>query len=191
MIKIKLFTEAKHCPAASDVRALIAKPLPRCQSETTMRFFDENFVSKVPECVCCFSCIRDHGNNGCVKCAEFIHTYFTQNEKLKVSKSAARDLIEALEELFAALRISTILVENELQVSTTSFIKDFVKMIDEIKCANDIVNTWHIDTVVAEKVFLLFEEVIFVDQGAISEEFKNETDEDSDILDLSSDSDIL
>ena len=103
------FVEAKHCPATSDVRALIAKPLPRCQTETAMRFFDERFVSSVPKCLCCYSCIRDHGDSGCASCTVLLQTFFTQNAKTKVTKTAAVDLTEALEELFLALRMDTIL----------------------------------------------------------------------------------
>ena len=98
-----------HCPATSDVRALIAKPLPRCQAETTMRFFDDTFVSEVPKCLCCFSCVRDHGNSGCASCAAFFQRFFTQNIKTKISKPAVTELTEALSELFLVLKMDTVL----------------------------------------------------------------------------------
>ena len=156
-----------------------------------MKFFDETFISTVVKCFCCFSCIRDHRDEGCARCAGFINTYFAQNIKQKVSKAAATDLTEALEELFDALQINTILVEDELEVSTASFIKDFMKNLDEIKAAADIVDVWHIDSGVADKVFMTFEEVIFGGQVSIIENDTvcEETDSDSDDLDLSSDSD--
>ena len=111
--------------------------------------------------------------------------------KQKVSKAAATDLTDALEELFEALQIDTILVEDELEVSTASFIKDFMKNLDEIKAAADIVDMWHTDSGVAEKVFTTFEEVIFGGQDSIIENdtVSEETDSDSDDLDVSSDSD--
>ena len=56
-------------------------------------------------------------------------------------------------------------MEDELEVSTASFIKDLIKMLDEIKVAGDIVEMWHIDPRVAEKVFDIFEEVIFHSQN--------------------------
>ena len=185
------FSEAKHCPVTSDCRALISKPIPSCQSETILKLFDENYKSEAPKCTCCYYCMKQHSDNGCEKCGEFLETFFTQKSKLKISKSVAADLKEALEELFTALRMDTLLVENELNVLTTSFIKDFIKMIDEIRSEQDIVSMWHIDPIVAQKVFLLLNDVIYgnIDVSLDSDVESDESDPDPDVLDQSSDSD--
>ena len=156
-----------------------------------MRFFDETFISDMVKCFCCFSCIRNHSDEGCSRCTGFIQTYFTQNTKTKVSKAAVTDLTDALEELFDALKMNTILVEDELEVSTAAFIKDFKKNRDEIKAAADIVDMWHVDCEVAEKVFQIFDEVVFGDQVSFieSDSVDEKIDSDSDNLDLSSDND--
>ena len=68
-------------------------------------------------------------------------------------------------------------------------------MLDEIKTAQDIVEMWHIDARVAEKVFEIFQEVIFSSQNLtdISEDAagSESIDYDDDNLDTSSDSDSL
>ena len=77
-------------------------------------------------------------------------------------------------------------------MTTSSFIKDLLKMLDEIKTSQDITEMWHIDARVAEKVFEIFQEVIFSSQnlqetgeaaiGDVSADY------DTDYLDTSSDS---
>lgn len=94
-------------------------------------------------------------------------------------------------ELFTALNMETLLVENELKVSSKNFIKDFIKMSDEIKTEQDIVDMWHINPAVAHPIFLLFTEVVFesftIQPDSDCENV--ESDPDSDIPDQSSDSD--
>ena len=103
-------------------------------------------------------------------------------------KSIVSSLIEAYKELFKALHMDTVLVEGELEVSIKDFIKDLVKMSDEVKSDKDIVNMWHVDPVLAQTLFSLFSEVVF---ETVSDEYFTEVEEnfDSDDLDLSSDSD--
>ena len=85
-------------------------------------------------------------------------------------------------------------MEDELEVSTASFIKDLIKMLDEIKVAGDIVEMWHIDPRVAEKVFDIFQEVIFHSQNEPNigdDEAVNEiVDYQDDTLDTSTDSEV-
>ena len=76
-------------------------------------------------------------------------------------KSVAVDLKEAIEELFDALGFDNIMMEGDQSVSVKSFIKDFIKTVDEVKNEKDIVELWHIDPVIAQNLFMLFKEVVF------------------------------
>ena len=87
------------------------------------------------------------------------HSYHPTAIK-KMSKSVASGIKGALVELFEALNMETISVEKDLKVNTRGFIKDFIKVIDEIKTEEDIVSIWHIDPVVAAKVFSLLKDVL-------------------------------
>ena len=58
----------------------------------------------------------------------------------KVSKSVSSDLKESLTDLFIAMKIDTIMVEDDLAVPVKNFIKDFVKVIDEVRTEQDIVS---------------------------------------------------
>ena len=184
---LNLFAEAIHCPASSDVRALVTKPPPKCQSETIMKLFDENFVSEASQCTCCFSCIQQHGLGGCETCCELMEKYFPRHTKFKVSKSVAVELKLAIEELFAALGIDTLLIEGELGVTTASFAKDFIKCIDEIKSDNDIVEMWRIDPSIARELFLLFKEVVYGGDPADESDEENEYVSEPDEVDESCD----
>ena len=135
--------------------------------------------------------MRQHRDSGCKECDEFLESFFPQKSKLKITKSVAADLKEALEELFTALKMDYLLVESELEVKTQNFIKDFIKMCDEVKTEQSIVDMWHIDPLVAEKLFMLFNEVIF---GEFENSLECDDEDDSsslysDVLDQSSDSD--
>ena len=145
-----------------------------------MKLFDENFVSEASQCTCCFSCIQQHGLGGCETCSEVMEKYFPCKTKFKVSKSVAIELKLAIEELFAALGMDTLLIEGELGVTISSFAKDFIKCIDEIRSDNDIVEMWRIDPSIARELFLLFNEVIYGDQVVESyeeDEYISEPDE--------------
>ena len=155
--------EAKHCPVTSDVRSLISKPPPTCQSETLLRLFDENYKSEVPECSCCYSCVKRHSVKGCETCSNLLDKYFPPNCNPKLKKSVISELKEAMGELFAALGADTLLVEGELEVTAKNFVKDFLKMSDEVNTESDIIEMWHIDKTVAHKIFMLFNEVVFGD----------------------------
>ena len=99
--------------------------------------------------------------DGCEKCSTFLHKIFPEGQKLKISKSVSVELKEAIEELFAALGLNNVLMEGDQIVSVTSFIKDFIKTVDEVKNVEDIVEIWHIDPFIAQNLFMLFKEVVF------------------------------
>ena len=109
----------------------------------------------------------------------------------KVSKSVSSDLKESLTDLFIAMKIDTIMVEDDLAVPVKNFIKDFVKVIDEVRTEQDIVSMWHIDPTVAKKVFMLLNDVIYEQFNECDSEHKEEEDSDIeyDVLDENSDSD--
>ena len=104
---------------------------------------------------------------------EFLNKYFPQNTKPKVTKSVAVELKQAIEELFAAMGQDMILIEGELGVTASSFAKDFAKLIDEVRDENDIMEIWHIESSLAQEIFLLFKEVVYGD----SCESNNDTDD--------------
>ena len=112
---------------------------------------------------------------------------FIAPKSQKLTKSVATEVRVAFEELFSTLKMSTILVEGELEMKTSSLIKDFLKMSDEIKSVNDIVNLWHIDQSIAQNMFMLFDEIVFGNFDTLSDASDKESD--SDTLDGSSDDD--
>ena len=112
---------------------------------------------------------------------------FLAPKSQKLTKSVAREVREAFEELFSSLGINTVLVEGELEMKPDSLVKDFLKMSDEIKSAEDIVSLWHIDQSIAKKLFMLFDEIVFGHFDTLTDD--SDPGSDSDALDKSSDSD--
>ena len=107
-----LLSEAKHCPVTSDCRSMITKPLPVCQSETILKMFDDNYKSEVPKCSCCFACIQSHSEGGCLTCSNFFKKFFPETRINKVTKSLAIELKEAMSDLFCALDMKKVMIEN-------------------------------------------------------------------------------
>ena len=120
-------------------------------------------------------------------CEELLKTFFTAKSP-KLTKSVASDVKDALTELFTVLSIDNLLIENELKVTTSSFINDFLKMSDEIKSDQDIVDIWHIDKAIATQLYMLFYEVVFKSFDAPLVSDSESEDSDPDVLDQSSDS---
>ena len=151
-----------------------------------MKLFDDNFIPEGPKCSCCYSCMKQHSLDGCDHCFGFLAKFFPQKPKVRVSKSVGAELKESIVDLFTAMRMDCVLIENDLKVTLSSFAKDFIKMADEIKSKDDIVSLWHIDPLVARKLFDLFNEVVFgvVDTSDVSDV----SDSDSDVADESTDS---
>ena len=69
-------------------------------------------------------------------------------------------LKEGLSELFIDLECETLMVEDCLEIKVDDFITDFMRMVDEIKCKEDIVEMWHIHLDIAEEIFQLFYEIV-------------------------------
>ena len=112
---------------------------------------------------------------------------FIAPKSQKLTKSVATEVREALKELFSTLGNNTLMVEGDLEIKTDSFINDFLKMSDEIKSAVDVVNLWHIDQSIAQKLFMLFDEIVFGNFDTLTDD--SDPESDSDALDLSSDDD--
>ena len=97
--------------------------------------------------------------DGCLDCQSFLETYMPATGGKK-SKSVRKLLFEALEELFTAMGIDRLMIDDQYPVSTASFISDFVKLIDEVNSSTDLVKIWHIDHNIASQIYTLFTEVI-------------------------------
>ena len=74
----------------------------------------------------------------------------------------------ALTDLFSALELSNIRVENDLSLDCKSFIKDLLRVVDEVHCSQDIVRFWHIDKSVAVKIFSVLQSVLEDDDLDVS-----------------------
>ena len=97
--------------------------------------------------------------------------------------------MQAIEELLAAMGLDMILIEGELGVTASSFAKDFIKLIDEVKNENDIMEIWHIESSLAQELFLLFKEVVYGETCESNDDTNDiiESDFESDELDESFD----
>ena len=129
--------------------------------------------------------MKKHSVNGCNRCSIFLDKFFPHSPKLKVNKSVKAELMESIEELFTALKVDNVMIENELEVTVASFAADFIKMCDEIKSDKDIVELWHIDPEIASKLFDLFNEVVFGILDIVT--YDQDSESDSDVLDESTD----
>ena len=153
--------ESKHCPVSSDCRLLIAKTGPQCHKNVIGKFFDvENPPSDV-KCLCCYECIKTHSDSGCSSCTQFLNTFLPLKTSLKLSKSVSSEVKCALLELFDAMAVKQVKVEDDLELSPTNFVSDLIKVIDEIKRATDIVDTWHVSLDLAIKVFSTLNDVLY------------------------------
>jgi hypothetical protein len=142
------------------------------------KFFDVESTFVGSSCHCCFVCIKLHSEEGCKSCQEFLSVFFPPKVTLKLSKSVSEELKEALVDLFQAMDITQVRVENDLAVTIGSFCSDFTRMVDEVKSASDIERIWHVHTKIARGVFAILEEVLFGD-GEPSDPVQNESSEDS------------
>ena len=187
-LSVTSLSEAKHCPVTSDCRMLITKTASQCHKQVVGKFFDEDYPSSVDRCVCCYVCIKSHAEEGCSSCKEFLETFFPPANSFKLSKSVSSELRFALLELFEAMSVKQVKVENDLALSITSFVADFIKVIDEVKNASDIVHIWHVSSDVASKVFstlndVLYGEELYDSAGSSTDEYEDVSDEDSESTD--------
>ena len=74
-------------------------------------------------------------------------------------------------------------MEGNLSVTVASFIKDFIKTVDEVKDEKDIVELWHIDPVIAQNLFMLFREVVFGGLGTCEDVCDDVSEVESDEYD--------
>ena len=193
--------ESKHCPPSCDTRELLSRP-PKCQTRIFLDLFDSKFKDDLdlPSCKCCYNCISSHSSK-CQDCQLFLERFFPRVSVVKVGRSVAAEIKEALSELFQAMELVNVKIENNLQISCQSLINDVLRMVDEIKKPEDIVKIWHIDIQLAVKVFSVLFDVLFGsdedsfdDQTTLEQEDSDsdtddECDEDSDVLDPSTSSD--
>ena len=157
--------------------------------------FDDNYKSEVPKCSCCYACILTHSEGGCLTCLDFFKKFFPENKIKKMSKSLVSELKEAMSDLFCALDLKKVMIENSMEVTSVSFTKDFIKNIDEVKTEEDIVRIWHIEPLIAKKIYLLLNDVLngaadinySSDEESEASEASEASDEDSDIFDVSCD----
>ena len=181
-----LLLEAKHCPVSSECRKFIDKTVSYCHKQIIANCFDVQ-CTPVEKCHCCYPCIKSHADDDCLNCMEFLKTFLPAKTNLKLSKSVAAELKLALKELFHAVTMREVKVEDGLTVSVDSFIADFVKMIDEVKADSDIARMWHVKPDVASWVFSTLNEVLY--GGEELSDKASSSDESEDFLDAESSSD--
>ena len=149
--------------------------------------YDKDFSPDIVSCKCCYMCIKRHANEGCLDCSAFLTKYLPVLPISKFNKSVMSELKSALTELFVAMECSSIKVEEELEISCPSFVKDVIKIVDEIKSAADIEKVWHINREVALNVFSVIQEVLYGnDIGDILSSDEDMGDESEDEEDMSS-----
>ena len=98
---------------------------------------------------------------------------------MKISKSVASELKEALGELFEAMELKSIMVEGKLEIDCLSFTLDLLRVLDEIRESDDIVKLWHIDKELSVRVFSVLYDVLFGgDEEDVQEAGDNSEDEE-------------
>ena len=157
---LSYFTESKHCPVASECRALLRKS-DECQMQVILKQFDCVIDSPVSSCRCCYNCIEKHSQSGCLQCTDFLNQYFPQKRKVTLSIRVSDELKLALNDLFEEMGLTTIKVEENLALSPHNFITDLLRAVDEIKCPLDVKRLWHVSMDIAIKVFMTIKEVVF------------------------------
>ena len=182
---IILYPEAKHCPVTSDCRELIRKSGTICHRATLCKFFDKEHSPEDAKCFCCYVCIKIHADEGCCDCRELLDTYMPAKSSLKLSKTVSAELKGALRELFEVMGVKKLQVESDLAMSTSSFLKDFVKNVDEIKISEDISRIWHLGSEMASSIFSILEEVLcgeemVAESDGSTDSNEDESDDDSD-----------
>ena len=92
-----------------------------------------------------------------------------------------------MSELFATLGIDLIPVEQSLNIPVAQFVKDLLKVMDEIQVPMDIVNTWHIADRTACMVFNVIDEILFMNAEDYATDYESDnSDRDLDDIDSSS-----
>ena len=139
--------------------------------------FDKNLNIQLDKCKCCFSCIKTHSESGCQVCRYFLETYFPRNNSVKGKKSVYAELKHALTELFEAMNVKSLRVEADLEIDCSSFICDFLRVVDQVKSFEDIEKLWHVERKVAINVFSIFDDVLHDNFDEVDGEDENEEEE--------------
>ena len=158
---INFVAENRHCPVESSCRELISKST-KCHSAALLHHFTsstDEWEHPIP-CYCCYNCIKSHSDNQCLACEDFLSRFLPNASHLKLKKSVAAELQESLLELFTVLGVKKVKVEKVLDVDCDSFIKDLLRIMDEIKSAVDITRLWHVDPKLAQRVFAVIRDVL-------------------------------
>ena len=127
------------------------------------------------KCNCCYSCISFHSLEGCKECVAFLKKYFPSESKWS-KRSTFSVLKVALVELFDVMGVRTLKVEDRLTVDCTSFLSDFLKVVDEIKSPSDIVKFWHLEESIACKIFSILHSVLGSAEVLYSSDEESEAD---------------
>ena len=182
-------SESKHCPVASDCRKLLdIHSKVQCHRQVIAGAFDVQDLCDV-KCKCCYACIVVHSKEGCDQCTQFLDIYLpSYDRKRKLSKSAGRDLKEALSGLFSVLGLEEVKVEERLSVSIESFIADYLTMVDEVKTPGDICRLWHLSFDLADWIFTTMKEVLYSGDCLLEED--DDLDEETDFGDDESDESV-
>ena len=160
-----------------------------CHKKIIGKFYDEDIPPCDNPCICCYVCIKSHEVvSGCSTCSEFLATFFPDRSSSKLSKSVTSELRFALKELFAAMSMKELKVENNLHLGISNFVDDFIKVIDEVKTDADIIDNWHISPAIASKVFSTLNNVLHGDELSDSETSESSSEEDEDSFDEEEDS---
>ena len=117
----------------------------------------------------------------------FYETFFPTRSSPKLSKPVSAELMCALKELFTVMGVKEIKVESSLSLGIANFVNDVVKVVDELKTEEDIVQRWHVSEEMARKMFSTLNEVLYGEEcsdSSGSSEEEEELEEDSeDVID--------
>ena len=102
---------------------------------------------------------------------------------LHFSLTGAAPSCQNLKELFAAMSMKELKVENNLHLGISNFVDDFIKVIDEVKTDADIIHNWHISPAIASKVFSTLNNVLHGDEFSDSDTSESSSGEDEDSFD--------
>ena len=125
--------------------------------------------------------MHKHSESGCESCLSFLHSFFPPESLKKKSKSVKREVRQSLEDLFEAMDMSSINIDGCLMLSSSVFVNDFLKVLDEIKTPRDIVNTWQIPYSIACRIYSVIEEIFNnSEENSVSDEEVVDSDVEDD-----------
>ena len=125
------------------------------------KFFNQEVTDTVHKCVCCYVCINSHAEEDCSVCRDFLETFLPTISSRALSKPVSAELRCALKELFNVMAVKEIKVESSLSLGIENFVNDVLKVVDELKTEEDIVQSWHVSEKIAKKVFSTLDDVLY------------------------------